>query len=196
MNNQLYATTGPQPGSAAPRRRHHWLRWTIVGVLALVVVAAVGVVAFVKLQPAPARLAEFIAGAKANPDKISFGTSGPASSPAMAVAQLNQAAGTSIVQVPYRGSGEAARAVAGGAIQGVLQGALVHQDAATVNRQGHDAEDGDRCHRKDDEHLATFEAPANVEQHLRTPSPYSTSRGRRWSQRWLGPSASWHRTGR
>ena len=57
MNNQLYATTGPQPGSAAPRRRHHWLRWTIVGVLALVVVAAVGVVAFVKLQPAPARLA-------------------------------------------------------------------------------------------------------------------------------------------
>src|SRR5262249_18472535 len=34
--------------------------------------------------------------------------------------QLNKAAGTSIVQVPYRGSGEAARAVAGGAIQGVF----------------------------------------------------------------------------
>jgi tripartite-type tricarboxylate transporter receptor subunit TctC len=65
-------------------------------------------------------LAEFIAGAKANPDKISFGTSGPASSPAMAVAQLNKAAGTSIVPVPYRGSGEAARAVATGAVQGVF----------------------------------------------------------------------------
>jgi tripartite-type tricarboxylate transporter receptor subunit TctC len=65
-------------------------------------------------------LAEFIAGAKANPDKISFGTSGPASSPAMAIAQLNKAAGIDIVGVPYRGSGEAARAVAGGAIQGVF----------------------------------------------------------------------------
>jgi tripartite-type tricarboxylate transporter receptor subunit TctC len=65
-------------------------------------------------------LAEFIAGAKANPDKFSFGTSGPASSPAMATAQLNAAAGLSIVGVPYRGSGEAARAVAGGAIEGVF----------------------------------------------------------------------------
>src|ERR1700749_145932 len=65
-------------------------------------------------------LAEFVAGAKANPDKISFGTSGPASSPAIAVAQLNKAAGTSIVPVPYRGSGEAARAVATGAVQGVF----------------------------------------------------------------------------
>jgi tripartite-type tricarboxylate transporter receptor subunit TctC len=65
-------------------------------------------------------LAEFVAGAKANPDKFSFGTSGPASSPAMATAQLNAAAGLSIVGVPYRGSGEAARAVAGGAIEGVF----------------------------------------------------------------------------
>jgi tripartite-type tricarboxylate transporter receptor subunit TctC len=38
----------------------------------------------------------------------------------MAVAQLNKAAGTSIVPVPYRGSGEAARAVVTGAIQGVF----------------------------------------------------------------------------
>ena len=65
-------------------------------------------------------LAEMIAFAKANPEKISFGTSGPASSPAMAVAQINNAAGINIVPVPYRGSGEAARAVATGAIQGVF----------------------------------------------------------------------------
>ena len=65
-------------------------------------------------------LADLIADAKANPDKISFGTSGPASSPAMATAQLNTAAGIKIVGVPYRGSGEAAREVAGGAIQGVF----------------------------------------------------------------------------
>jgi tripartite-type tricarboxylate transporter receptor subunit TctC len=65
-------------------------------------------------------LADLIADAKKNPSKISFGTSGPASSPAMALAQLNKTAGIEIVGVPYRGSGEAAREVASGAIQGVF----------------------------------------------------------------------------
>jgi tripartite-type tricarboxylate transporter receptor subunit TctC len=65
-------------------------------------------------------LAELVADAKANPKKLSFGTSGPASSPAIALTQLNTQAGTEIVGVPYRGSGEAARNVAGGAIQGVF----------------------------------------------------------------------------
>jgi len=62
-------------------------------------------------------LAELIADAKANPNKLSFGTSGPATSPAIALTQLNHAAGTKIVDVPYRGSGEAASAVAIGAVQ-------------------------------------------------------------------------------
>jgi len=66
-------------------------------------------------------LAELVVDAKANPTKLSFGTSGPASSPVIALTQLNVAAGTQIVGVPYRGSGEAARAVAGsGAIQGAF----------------------------------------------------------------------------
>jgi tripartite-type tricarboxylate transporter receptor subunit TctC len=65
-------------------------------------------------------VADLVADGKAHPDKISFGTSGPASSPAMAMAQLNKAAGINIVGVPYRGSGEAARAVATGAVQGVF----------------------------------------------------------------------------
>ncbi|MGA7486581.1 MAG: tripartite tricarboxylate transporter substrate binding protein [Xanthobacteraceae bacterium] len=65
-------------------------------------------------------LAELIADAKANPNKISFGTSGPATSPAISLAQLNALAGTEIVGVPYRGSGEAARNVAAGAIQGTF----------------------------------------------------------------------------
>jgi len=63
-------------------------------------------------------LAELIADAKANPKKISFGTSGPATSPAIALTQLNSLAKTEIVGVPYRGSGEAARNVVGGGIQG------------------------------------------------------------------------------
>jgi tripartite-type tricarboxylate transporter receptor subunit TctC len=65
-------------------------------------------------------LAELMAGARANPKALSFGTSGPASSPGMALAMLNAAAKTSIVGVPYRGSGEAAQAVSGGQLSGVF----------------------------------------------------------------------------
>jgi tripartite-type tricarboxylate transporter receptor subunit TctC len=65
-------------------------------------------------------LAELIADARANPSKISFGTSGPATSPAIAVTQLNALAGTKIVDVPYRGSGAAAVAVVTGEIQGAF----------------------------------------------------------------------------
>jgi tripartite-type tricarboxylate transporter receptor subunit TctC len=65
-------------------------------------------------------VAEMVAAAKADPKAVSFGTSGPASSPGMALAMLNTAAKTSIVPVPYRGSGDAARAVAGGQVQGVF----------------------------------------------------------------------------
>ncbi len=65
-------------------------------------------------------LAELIADARADPKKLSFGTSGPATSPAMALAQLNALAKTEIAGVPYRGSGEAARNVSGGGVQGAF----------------------------------------------------------------------------
>ena len=65
-------------------------------------------------------LPELIAAAKADPTAINFGTSGPASSPAIALSQLNRLSGAKIVGVPYRGSGEAARNVAGSSIQGVF----------------------------------------------------------------------------
>jgi len=65
-------------------------------------------------------LADLIGAAKANPSKLSFGTSGPATSPAIALTQLNSLAKTEIVGVPYRGSGEAARNVAASAIQGAF----------------------------------------------------------------------------
>jgi tripartite-type tricarboxylate transporter receptor subunit TctC len=65
-------------------------------------------------------LAELLADAKANPKKISFGTSGPATSPAMALAQINALAKTEIVGVPYAGSGEAARNVSESGVQGAF----------------------------------------------------------------------------
>ena len=65
-------------------------------------------------------VADVVADAKANPNKVSFGTSGPATSPAIAVTQLNALAKTSIAQVPYRGSGPAAAAVVTGEVQGAF----------------------------------------------------------------------------
>jgi tripartite-type tricarboxylate transporter receptor subunit TctC len=65
-------------------------------------------------------LAELLADAKGNPGKYSFGTSGPASSPGLTLTQLNSMAKTQIQAVPYRGSGDAAAAVATGAIQGAF----------------------------------------------------------------------------
>lgn len=65
-------------------------------------------------------LNELLADAKANPNKVSFSTSGPATSPAIALTQLNAAAGIKIQDVPYRGSGEAAQAVASSAVQGTF----------------------------------------------------------------------------
>lgn len=65
-------------------------------------------------------LAELVQDARANPNKYSFGTSGPASSPGLTLQQFNAAAKTQILAVPYRGSGDAAAAVATGAIQGAF----------------------------------------------------------------------------
>jgi len=65
-------------------------------------------------------VAELIADAKANPTKVSFASSGPATSPAIAITQLNALAKTSIVDVPYRGTGPAAAAVVTGEIQGAF----------------------------------------------------------------------------
>jgi len=65
-------------------------------------------------------VADLLADAQAHPGKLSFGTSGPATSPAMALAQLNSLAKTEIAGVPYRGSGEAARNVSGGGVQGAF----------------------------------------------------------------------------
>src|SRR5580704_11545196 len=65
-------------------------------------------------------LDELLADARANPNKISFGTSGPATSPAMALAQLNDLGKTAIAGVPFNGSGEAARNVTASGVQGAF----------------------------------------------------------------------------
>jgi tripartite-type tricarboxylate transporter receptor subunit TctC len=78
-------------------------------------------------------VAELVADAKANPSKISFGTSGPATSPAIAVTQLNARAGTKIVDVPYRGSAPAAAAVVSGEVQAAF---VFYSNARPLHEDG------------------------------------------------------------
>jgi tripartite-type tricarboxylate transporter receptor subunit TctC len=78
-------------------------------------------------------VADLVADAKANPNKVSFGTSGPATSPAISVSQLNSLANTSIVQVPYRGSGPAAAAVVTGEVQGAF---VFYSNARPLHEDG------------------------------------------------------------
>jgi tripartite-type tricarboxylate transporter receptor subunit TctC len=61
-------------------------------------------------------VADLIAHAKANPSKTNVATTGPATSPAIALSQLNALAGTKIAAIPYQGSGPAAAAVASGQV--------------------------------------------------------------------------------
>jgi tripartite-type tricarboxylate transporter receptor subunit TctC len=61
-------------------------------------------------------MAELIEYAKANPGKLTYGSSGPGSLPHLAMADFVKTAGVDIVHVPYKGSGGAAQALLGGHI--------------------------------------------------------------------------------
>jgi tripartite-type tricarboxylate transporter receptor subunit TctC len=59
-------------------------------------------------------VADLIAYAKANPTNANFATSGVATTPAIAVSQLNSLAGTKFQEIPYKGTGPATSAVVTG----------------------------------------------------------------------------------
>jgi tripartite-type tricarboxylate transporter receptor subunit TctC len=59
-------------------------------------------------------LKEFTAYAKANQDKMSFGSAGPGSATHLGCVVLNMALGTNITHVPYRGTGPAMQDLIGG----------------------------------------------------------------------------------
>ncbi len=60
---------------------------------------------------------EFIAYAKANPGKLSYGSAGSGSAPHLATELLKQRAGIDIVHVPYKGGGPMVTDLLGGQIQ-------------------------------------------------------------------------------
>ena len=62
-------------------------------------------------------VAEFIAYAKANPGKISFGSSGIGTSPHLSVELLKSMTGINLVHVPYKGGAQSSTDLLGGQIQ-------------------------------------------------------------------------------
>ena len=80
-------------------------------------------------------LQEFIAYAKANPGKLSYGSSGPGTLTHLAMEQLKVAADLDMVHVPYRGIGPAITDILGGQTQAMFPGlaaALPHIKAGKM----------------------------------------------------------------
>jgi tripartite-type tricarboxylate transporter receptor subunit TctC len=80
-------------------------------------------------------IAELIAYAKANPDKLNFGSAGIGSAPHMGIALMNSAAGISMVHVPFGGLGPMANALLAGTVDvGLVTPTQVkpHADAGTL----------------------------------------------------------------
>ena len=67
-------------------------------------------------------LAEFIAYAKANPGKVSYGSSGPGTLTHLAMEQLRVSADLDMTHVPYRGIGPAITDILGGQTQALFPG--------------------------------------------------------------------------
>jgi tripartite-type tricarboxylate transporter receptor subunit TctC len=65
-------------------------------------------------------IGDFVAYAKANPGKVSFGSNGVGSSPHLAMELLNVAAGINIAHVPYRGGAQAVPDVLGGRLDAMM----------------------------------------------------------------------------
>lgn len=59
---------------------------------------------------------EFVAAAKANPDKLTYGTVGPASTQHLTMEQISRIAGIKLNHIPYRGSANTIQAVLSGEI--------------------------------------------------------------------------------
>jgi tripartite-type tricarboxylate transporter receptor subunit TctC len=65
-------------------------------------------------------LGSLIAFAKANPDKLTYGTGGNGSAPHFSAEAFQQAAGVKLSHIPYKGAGEAVTGLIGGQIDMVL----------------------------------------------------------------------------
>jgi len=96
--------------------------------------ARVSVYLVVKPEFPAKTVQEFIAHAKANPGKLSYGTPGNRSSPHLAAEMMNGQAGTSTRHIPYRGAAPALQDLLGGQIDFLMDPgvALPHVQAGKL----------------------------------------------------------------
>ncbi|MBI2771444.1 MAG: tripartite tricarboxylate transporter substrate binding protein [Burkholderiales bacterium] len=87
-------------------------------------VGRVPVVLAVAAGSQAATLQQFIAFARANPQKVSYGSPGNGSTPHLAMELFERAAGIKLIHAPYKGGSQAITDVLGGHIQAVAVNAL------------------------------------------------------------------------
>ena len=143
----------------------------------------------------PKTLPEFIAYAKANADKLQYGSAGVGSTTHLACAFLNAAAGINVTHVPYRGAGPAIADMIGGQIQYMCSntpGALPQIQGGTVKGIALLARDRSplmpELATAHEQGLTDFEAIAwsgsiSAERHTGGDRVEAQSRG--WAKRWI-----------
>ena len=96
--------------------------------------ARVSVYLVVKPEFPAKTVQEFVAHAKANPGKLSYGTPGNGSSPHLAAEMMNSQAGTSTRHIPYRGAAPALQDLLGGQLDFLMDPgvALPHVQAGKL----------------------------------------------------------------
>src|SRR5207237_10553055 len=97
-------------------------------------VAALAIVrVFLMIHPSvPAKnLNEFVAYARANPGKLSYGSAGSGSSPHIAAEMFTRAAKIEATHVPYKGAAPALNHLLGGQVQSMVDPGPALQHAAT-----------------------------------------------------------------
>jgi tripartite-type tricarboxylate transporter receptor subunit TctC len=90
----------------------------------IALVGRVPVVLAVSASSTVASLQQFIAAAKANPQKVTYGSPGNGATPHLAMALFERTAGIELTHVPYKGGSQAITDVLGGHVQAVAVNAL------------------------------------------------------------------------
>jgi tripartite-type tricarboxylate transporter receptor subunit TctC len=88
-------------------------------------------VLYVRASLPVSTLAELIAYGKANPGKLTFASSGNASSPHIAAEQFADMAGLQIVHIPYKGNGPAINDLLGGQVDALFDSPATMSHVAT-----------------------------------------------------------------
>lgn len=96
-------------------------------------------VLYVSAKLPVSNLAEFVAYGKANPGKLTFASSGNASSPHIAAEQFAGMAGIQMVHVPYRGNGPAINDLLGGQVDALFDSpaTMAHVASGKLKVLGH-----------------------------------------------------------